>query len=94
MKLPDIAEDEIKRLEALKGYSILDTLAEVEYDDITYLASQICGTPISLISLIDDKRQWFKSHHGLDATETPKEFAFCAHAINDKNNIFIIPEGV
>jgi len=92
LKFPEIAKDEIKRLEALKGYSILDTMAEEEYDDITYLASQICGTPISLISLIDDKRQWFKSHHGLDATETPKEFAFCAHAINDKNNIFIIPD--
>lgn len=92
MKFPDIAKDEVKRLEALKGYSILDTMAEEEYDDITYLAAQICGTPISLISLIDDKRQWFKSHHGLDATETPKEFAFCAHAINDRNNIFIIPD--
>jgi len=92
MKFPDIGKDEQKRQEALKGYSILDTMEEQEYDDITYLASQICGTPISLISLIDDKRQWFKSHHGLDATETPKEFAFCAHAINDKNNIFIIPD--
>ena len=92
MKIPEIPIDEIKRLQALKEYSILDTIVEQEYDDITYLASQICGTPISLISLIDEKRQWFKSHHGLDATETPREFAFCAHAINDKNNIFIIPD--
>ena len=92
MIFPDIPKDEIKRLHALKEYSILDTMAEEEYDDITYLASQICQTPISLISLIDEKRQWFKSHHGLEATETPKEFAFCAHAINDKNNIFIIPD--
>ena len=92
MIIPELPKDEIKRQEALKGYSVLDSMAEEEYDNITFLASRICGTPISLISLIDDKRQWFKSHHGLDATETPKEFAFCAHAINDKNNIFIIPD--
>ena len=92
MILPGIPKDEPKRLDALLAYSILDTMPEPEYDDITYLASQICGTPISLISLVDDKRQWFKSHHGLDATETPRELAFCAHAINDKNNIFIVAD--
>jgi len=92
MKTPEIPKDELQRLSALRAFSILDTLAEQEYDDITYLASQICGTPISLISLVDDRRQWFKSHHGIEATETPKELAFCAHAINDKNNLFIIPD--
>ena len=92
MLLPQLPGNEKQRLEALKEYSILDTLPEKEYDDITYLASHICGTPISLISLIDDKRQWFKSHHGLEAEYTSKEVAFCAHAINDKDNIFIIPD--
>ena len=50
------------------------------------------GTPISLISLLDDTRQWFKSHHGLGASETPKEMAFCAHAINDKNRPLIVQD--
>lgn len=92
MLFPAIPLDEDKRVQALKEYSILDTLPEEEYEDITYLASQICGTPISLISLLDEKRQWFKSHLGLNATETPKEIAFCAHAIHDKENIFIIED--
>ena len=83
---------EKERLRLLDSYSILDTLPEKDYDDLTTLAAQICGTHISLVSLLDDKRQWFKSHFGLGATETPKEYAFCAHAINDEDEIFIIPD--
>ncbi|NJX16072.1 GAF domain-containing sensor histidine kinase [Tamlana crocina] len=92
MITPTEPENEKERLEYLKSFSILDTLPEDDYDNITKIATEICDMPVALISLIDDKRQWFKSHHGLDATETPKEYAFCAHAINDPHNVFIIQD--
>lgn len=92
MKLPDIPLNESERIHALEEYQILDTLPEKEFDNITCIASQICETPVSLISLIDSKRQWFKSHHGSLATETPRDVAFCAHAINRAHEIFIIPD--
>lgn len=90
MKSAELPLNENKRLEALHQYSLLDTLPEQEFDDITRIASEICQTPISLISLLDTNRQWFKSHFGLNVTETPREYAFCSHAINSPDKIFTI----
>ncbi|MDH5735411.1 MAG: GAF domain-containing protein, partial [Gammaproteobacteria bacterium] len=86
-----IPDNEDERLTRLRELGIMDTLEEQAYDDLTKLASQICDAPIALVSLIDENRQWFKSHHGIDATETPRNVAFCAHAINS-NDLFIIED--
>lgn len=92
MQIPKTPENESRRLKALKEYSILDTLPEEEYDDITKLASRICETSISTISLIDEKRQWFKSKTGINTTETSRSNSFCAHAIIDPDKIFTVKD--
>jgi len=70
-----------ERLAALRSYDILDTPRETDFDDIVELASQICGTPISVVNLIDQHRQWFKAEVGLGARETPLETSICSHVI-------------
>mgnify|MGYP006175472907 FL=1 len=79
---------EIERLKVLQEYHILDTLQEEIFDDITSLASSICNMPISLISLIDENRQFFKSHHGVEINQTPLEISICKHLIESDSDFF------
>lgn len=90
MQKPPLPDDEEGRLRSLHEHGILDTPPESEYDDIVLLASQICGTPMAAISLIDRDRQWFKARVGLDVDETSREVAFCAHAILDPSNPMVV----
>ena len=85
-----LPNNEKERLKALLETQILDTMAETEFDDVVMLASQICGTPIAAVSLIDESRQWFKARVGLDAAETSRDVAFCAHAIAGPNATMVV----
>jgi diguanylate cyclase len=87
-----IPENESARLAALRRYKILDTLPEQAYDDIARLASQICGTPIALVSFVDSDRQWFKSRLGLEVPETSREVSFCAHALTAPQELLVVPD--
>ena len=77
-----LTPDETARLEALAAYDVLDTPHEPVFQAITALAAAITGSPIALISLVDKDRQWFKANWGLDVRETPRDIAFCSHAIH------------
>lgn len=91
MKISSMPENEQERLEAIESYHILDTENEQDFDDIIELASQVCDTPIALITLIDQNRQWFKSKTGLDIKETHRNLSFCAHAIH-MNDVMIVSD--
>src|SRR6185436_439610 len=89
---PQLPNDERARLEALREYRVLDTPQEADFDEIVQLAAQICDVPISLISLVDKDRQWFKGRYGLDIAETPRSISFCGHAILNPREMMIVPD--
>ena len=86
-----IPQNESKRLKVLWQYDVLDTVPEEVFDDLTELAARICEAPIALISLVDEKRQWFKSKIGTSVNETSRDFSFCAYAITQPD-LFIVPD--
>ena len=89
---PGFPKNELERVSCIKKYDLLDTLPESDFDNITSLVATICDVPISLITLLDTDRNFFKSHHGVDLQESPRDISFCGHAILQKEDIFIVED--
>jgi GAF domain-containing protein len=88
-----VPAEESARVASLDRYAILDTEPEQTFDDLVVLAAYICKTPIAMLSLVDDRRQWFKSRVGVQVCETPREISFCAHAIRQED-LFVIQDAL
>jgi len=86
--------DETQRLAALRRYDVLDTPPDVAFDDLARLAAQICQAPIAMVTIVDEHRQWCKSAFGVSATETPRNGAFCAHAILHRDDVLEVPDAL
>jgi diguanylate cyclase (GGDEF)-like protein/PAS domain S-box-containing protein len=92
-ELGAVDQDEQARLDVLRSYGVLDTAPEEAFEDLTALAADLCGTPMSLISLVDADRQWFKSRRGLDLEQTAREQSFCAHALTS-SDLLVVPDAL
>ncbi|WP_010521078.1 GAF domain-containing sensor histidine kinase [Aquimarina agarivorans] len=92
MITPDFPNNERLRQKAVESYQLLDTNLEEKYDNITNILSQICNTPIALITLLDNDRNFFKSHHGISFNESPRNISFCGHAINQNEPVMIVQD--
>ena len=86
--------DEPARMAVLRDYGVLDSVPEADFDDIVFLASLVCGAPVALVSLVDHDRQWFKAKVGIDVEQTSRDVAFCAHAILQPADIFVVPDAL
>ncbi len=93
MGAPMMSGNDAARVDALQKYAILDSEPEQAFDDLTLLASYVCQTPIALISLVDEDRQWFKAKVGISATETSRDIAFCSTAIQQRD-VFVVPDAL
>jgi GAF domain-containing protein len=93
MGAPKMSTNDAARVDALQKYAILDSEPEQAFDDLTLLASYVCKTPMALISLVDEDRQWFKAKVGISATETSRDIAFCSTAIQQQD-VFVVPDAL
>jgi len=87
-----IPPDDAQRLATLRGYDIMDSPPEQAYDDLVLLAASICQVPMAQVSLVGENRQWFKSKLGVEAAETTRDIAFCAHTILHADRIFEVQD--
>jgi GAF domain-containing protein len=93
MSTPMMSTNDAARVDVLQRYAILDSEPEQAFDDLTLLASYVCKTPIALISLVDEDRQWFKARIGISATQTSRDIAFCSTAIQ-QTDVFVVPDAL